>query len=85
MRPCTVEASERQLVFLHRYFQQLLYEDPDCLPFRGAPYKGKKVLVVGSRSSAADACTALVDGGAEKVLMSHRGGVILVSYSDRFP
>lgn len=45
----------------------------------GAPFKGKNVLVVGSRSSAADTCVLLATGGAENIYMSHRGGVQLVS------
>jgi len=44
----------------------------------GAQFKDKNVLVVGSRSSAADLCSFLVKGGAGDIYMSHRGGVQMV-------
>ncbi|KAF8298250.1 FAD/NAD(P)-binding domain-containing protein [Clavulina sp. PMI_390] len=44
----------------------------------GVPFEGKNVLVVGSRSSAADTCALLDSGGADKIYMSHRGGVQLI-------
>ncbi|KAF8320351.1 FAD/NAD(P)-binding domain-containing protein [Clavulina sp. PMI_390] len=44
----------------------------------GIPFKGKNVLVVGSRTSAADTCALLDSGDASKIYMSHRGGVQLI-------
>lgn len=45
---------------------------------RGAPFKGKRCIVIGSRLSASDVCQVLVKDGASEVYMSHRAGVILV-------
>src|SRR6202035_1780592 len=50
---------------------------------RGAQFKDKNVLVVGSRSSAADSCSFLVNGGAGDIYMSHRGGVQMVTRFSR--
>lgn len=49
----------------------------------GTPFKGKNVLVVGSRSSAADTCSHLATAGADKIYMSHRAGVQLVRIYSR--
>lgn len=45
----------------------------------GDAFKDKKVVVVGSRSSASDVCQTLVESGASQVYLSHRAGVLVVS------